>query len=352
MKQFFQSLTSFTKRERRGAFVFLFILLVLIIINRNVSSFVQSDLWFIPEDTAKLNEWIKELQTRTLNLKPFNPNEVNLEQLIEMGLPASICETWSNYIDAGGEFYNKTNVRRLYGMPDSVFFKLEPYLIIPQKRKSYYKEKMFVSEIREIKDFNPNTFTKEELIESGLTENVASNILNYRKSGGGFFRKEDLMKLYAVNEKTYNQIKSHVIIDNKADYVVSVDSVELNSTTLDELIDLGVKKKVASNILGYRKALGGYYTKEQLKDVYHMNEHSLDLLLENTWIDTLLIKRIDLNHANLNNLSTHPYISSSQARQLIKYKNFAERINNFQEIRDLKIFPNDLASKLRFYFAF
>lgn len=352
MKQFFQSITAFTKRERRGTFVFLSVLITLIIINRNLSSFIEAEPWFTTTDSVKLNEWLNELQTRKLNLHPFNPNKIDLQQLIEMGLPASICENWSKYVDAGGKFYSKANVRKLYGMSDSIFYKVEPYLIIPNKRTYHYNEYKPARKINEIGDFDPNSYSKKDLIKAGLSKTIASNIIKYREGGGEFANKCDLKKLYTVNDKNFDKLKSHIIITEKSAPIVKLDSVELNSTTIEELTHLGIKKQVAASIIRFRKSLGGFYAKDQLGEVYHIDEYSLKLLEENTWIDTLLIRRINLNKIDANNLSRHPYISYSQARQLIKYKNFAEKIENFQEISRLKIFPKDLALKLRIYFAF
>lgn len=354
MKQFFKDLTAFTKRERRGTIILVVLILLVIIMNRNIDQFVENDPWYVPEDTLVVSKWLNDIKSRKLNLKSFNPNNVNSKSLIEMGLPASICSNWVKYLDAGGNFYNKQDVRRLYGMSDSIFYKLEPYIRIPASQKNYsYKSNLEKKqEDKHIFDFNPNLFSYDELIAAGLSKTIASNIINYRKSGGKFTVKSDLKKLYVIDEAIFLTIEPHIIITNKEEQVVKVDSVELNSTTFSELMSLGIPSRISKNIITYRKILGGYYSKSQLKEVYDMDSVALNRLSNSIWIDTLLIRRFDINEIDEYKLSRHPYISKTQARQILKYKRFANKIENFDEIVSLNIISKEMVSKLRVYFAF
>ncbi len=43
--------------------------------------------------------------------------------------------------------------------------------------------------------FNPNTVTEEELLQMGLTDRQARNVMNYKAKGGKFYSKNDVGKL-------------------------------------------------------------------------------------------------------------------------------------------------------------
>jgi competence protein ComEA len=351
MKQFLQNITAFTKRERRGAYIFLLILLTIIIINRSLPGLIQHEPWFINEDTVQINQWLKSLKQRELKLKAFDPNKVDIQDLIQMGLPATICSNWAKYLDAGGKFYSKSDVKRLYGMADSIFYKLESYLIIKESSNKSNIQEHIIDNV-DILDFDPNADTYEQLLNAGLSGAVATNIINYRQKSSGYKRKEDLRKLFAISDNLYLEMEPHIIIQVEPESIVLLDSVELNSTTFDELLNLGVNKRLAKSLIGYRNVLGGFYSHDQLDEVYNMDTSSIRLIRQNSWIDTLLIKRMNLNIIDQQKLMKHPYITKLQARKLIQYKNFSSKVENYQEIKSLNIFSPDLASKLRIYFAF
>ncbi|PLX19626.1 MAG: hypothetical protein C0599_10695 [Salinivirgaceae bacterium] len=255
MKQFFQNLTAFTKRERRGAYVFLLILLALVIFNRNIPNLYEHQPWFLNEDSTQINQWIKSLKPKELKLKAFDPNNVDIQKLIQMGLPASVCSNWAKYLDAGGKFYSKSDVKRLYGMSDSIFYKLESYLIIKEREtKNVANTSVFTD--KDYTDFDPNKYNYKQLRQSGLSESVANNIINYREKSSGYLKKSDLKKLYAISDELYEELKPHIIINTEPESIVYLDSVELNSTTFEELVDLGINKRFAKSLLGYRNVLG------------------------------------------------------------------------------------------------
>ncbi len=357
MNHFWRNLTSFTKRERKGSLIFIILILATLLAGKFVPEYIEKKPWYIIEDSATVNLWIKNIKKQQeLSLHKFNPNKVTIEELYDMGIPSSLASGWVKYIDAGGRFYRKTDLRKIYGMPDTLFAKLEPYAQIPKKQKDkyFYQEEPSRTGHKPgpLKEFDPNTFTKQKLIGAGIKPGIAENIINYRNAGGNFKNKKDLLKIYAIDSSYFNRIKSYLKLNTEVEQIIKIDSVELNSASVEELMQLKIKKSVAHRIINYRKLLGGFFTHQQLKEVYEIDSYTINKLHKSSWIDTLLIDQIEVNEVDEYELAKHPYLNRKSAEQIRKYRDFATEIESFDELFDLGIIEEQSMEKLRYYLLF
>lgn len=65
-------------------------------------------------------------------------------------------------------------------------------------------------------EFDPNKIGIDEWVKLGFTEKQASTIEHYKEKGGRFYRPEDLMRLYVMDEPHYNKLYPYVKIDKDA----------------------------------------------------------------------------------------------------------------------------------------
>ncbi len=354
MNHFWQNLTSFTQSERRGTFVFVLILLSVIGFNKSIPYVFKDEPWYIVKDTAWINQWKQSiLAQKQLKLKNFNPNKVTKSELLQMGIPASLARSWIKYTSAGGYFNSKPDLLKLYGLHDTLYAQIEPYLIIHRSNKQqvYYhnKYKPKKKEQKELRKFDPNTNTKEQLLNSGLSAGIANNIINYRKSGGSFKSKNDIKKLYAVDSIQYKRIAGYIDLPEKKEEIIVVDSIEINSATKQDFIQIKIKPYMVGRIIKYRNLLGGFYTFEQVEEIYNIDSATIRKLNKSSWIDTLLIKHININTATKNDFARHPYINHRQAAQIYKYQKFVEHVTKISEIRSLNIMNKKTYKKIRPY---
>jgi hypothetical protein len=81
-------------------------------------------------DSLKLIE--KEIDSDVLKKKitflPFDPNYADSTELSELGLSSYIINNIMKYRNSGGEFKKPSDVRRIYGMNDSIFTALKEYI--------------------------------------------------------------------------------------------------------------------------------------------------------------------------------------------------------------------------------
>jgi competence protein ComEA len=65
-------------------------------------------------------------------------------------------------------------------------------------------------------EFDPNKIGVEDWVRLGFTEKQALSIEKYKASGGKFYRPQDLMRLYVMDEEHYYKLKPFVKIDVSA----------------------------------------------------------------------------------------------------------------------------------------
>ena len=77
-------------------------------------------------------------------------------------------------------------MRRIYGMNDSIFSMVEPYIQLPSEIP-VVSEKIPVIRKTFSGTFDPNMVGYDELIDIGFSAFQASNLTKYRDNGGVFF---------------------------------------------------------------------------------------------------------------------------------------------------------------------
>jgi len=128
-------------------------------------------------------------------------------------------------------------------------------------------------------------------------------------------------------------------------------NIELNSADTATLKKLyGIGKVLSLNIIKYRGILGGYYNKEQLKEVYGIRPETYESIKDQVWVDTTKIKTININTAAFKTILKHPYLNYEQVKAIFYYKN-RHTIKNLQQLKDNKVISDSLFVKIRPYFV-
>lgn len=132
----------------------------------------------------------------------------------------------------------------------------------------------------------------------------------------------------------------------------SFKPIELNqadSAMLDELPGIG--PSFSKRIIKYRSILGGYYTINQIYEVYGMKPETVERIQKYIKIDTTLIKKIDLNQAEFKEINAHPYISFEQTKSICKHRTKIKLLS-IKQLEELGIFSAEELVKLRPYLIF
>jgi len=341
---------SYSRSDRNAVIILsalIFITLIANIIIRNIESKKISD-------TSEINELFKvwkEMTTPTdladsLVLFNFDPNVVSQERLVLLSIPENIKQNIIRYRNSGGVFKSPAEMRKIYGMNDSVFQILEPFIQINQEKKTKFpatSEKEVVKEKVSLHYFDPNTADLEELIELGFSNYQANNLVGYRTNGGKFANASDLLKIYGVDSPFYFSIADYIQINAPTEFseITETDTlmIELNSAdslTLEKLN--GVGPSYAKRIISYRNLLGGYYSSKQISEIYNFPEETFLKIQNNIYVDTLQITKLRINFAEYAELVSHPYLNKEQVRALLKYRNREGAFKTIDELANIEGF--------------
>lgn len=149
------------------------------------------------------------------------------------------------------------------------------------------------------------------------------------------------------NPKDTIKIKSE---EKKFENLNRISFSESDSITLQ--IVPGIGPSTAGRIIKYRNQLGGFHDSAQLLEVFGLKPETADALWEYFDFDPLIFRQIEINNIEVSDLAKHPYISYSEAKVLLAYKN---QHGNYQSINDLngiKIFKSEWIEKIAPYLTF
>ena len=222
--------------------------------------------------------------------------------------------------------------------------------------------------------FDPNTLDSTGFIRLGIPPHLVTRILRYRSRGGVFRKPEDFSKIYGMQETLYAELSPYILIENKRQtnpvshgerkpvhvvteknekYSVSkMEAIDLNSADTASLKKLrGIGSVYADRIVKYRDYLGGFYQIEQLREVYGVSEELFQSLKPYLIVDSSLIKKMRLNHGDLNSRLRHPYLKRGQLTALILFRQKNRTICSFEALKELTEFSDDDWDRLIPYFS-
>ena len=335
----------FIKKDRK-ALLILSVLMVIVIISDIIVKNIEPKSKYDDSVFIRLMEdWDQKISDESVNDKSlfvFNPNTISEEALDSLELSTFIKQNILSYRQAGGSFSNAMDLKKIYGINDSIFSRIEPFIDIPEQIAT--QEKSGIEKREEPKYlgfFDPNHADIITLRQYGFTKFQADNLLKYRENGGFFQSKNDLLKIYGIDSIFLRRIEKNIHIESMEENSTlrkeTVIRVELNRADTTELMHLpGIGPVFAQRILKYRELLGGYYSKSQLMEVYNFPLETYQSIEENISVDTSSIQKIRINYAGFSDLARHPYVDKDIANAILKHR---EKNGAFSVTEQIKLIP-------------
>jgi len=209
-------------------------------------------------------------------------------------------------------------------------------------------------------NFDPNTASYDTLIKLGLASKEANTLINYRKKGGKFRKPADIKKIYGIEEGKAEMLIPFVEVKTDASERAGIISqknqkslIDINRCDSASLVILpGIGPVLSARIIKYRRLLGGFVMKDQLKEVYGLPEETYNLIKGRLFVDTLAIIRIDVNSADYKELARLPYFERYEVTAILKYRELMGRITGMTDLTDNKLLTKEKADKVRLYLNF
>ena len=358
-QQFFR----YQKSDRNALIILGLLLVVIVIANQLLPLLIKSTAGDHSEIEALLEQWEEEKarsekNETQLSLFVFDPSQISEQDLHALDLPVFIKRNILNYREAGGKFQRPEDVRKIYGMNDSIYEAIRNYIVI-QRTKAIPEndEKEHIPKTR-IKVFtgtvDPNSASFEKLVEFGFNTFQANNIVNYRNSGGVYKLPEDMLKIYGIDSSLFLKFRNHIKIveslpgSETEKYVIPF--VELNAADTAILKSLpGIGSAYASRIIKYRDLLGGFYSPQQLLEVYNFPEETFENISEYLSADTLKLEKLRINFFEFPELLRHPYLDKKQVEELINYRQSNGAFKNLDLIESLETFDRESFERVKPY---
>jgi DNA uptake protein ComE-like DNA-binding protein len=216
--------------------------------------------------------------------------------------------------------------------------------------------KRFIHPLR----FDPNRVDAETLKQMGLNAKQIKNLLRYRKHGGIFNKPEDLLKVYGISEVEFHILQAFVKIGtvskskkqvtHRHASLAALKKVEINSCSVNELeTKVHIPEWLAQRMIKYRQLLGGFYSVQQLSEVYGMKPETLKKIMPFIELDTQKIHQIDLEHAQFKTILHHPYFDYKSTKKLMDYRYNKHTISSLDSAALSHLFTDSLWRKIHHY---
>ncbi len=212
--------------------------------------------------------------------------------------------------------------------------------------------------------FDPNNLSVNQWKKLGLNKGQIKTIKNFEAKEGKFYKKEDLKKIYSISEKEYNILEPYIQIKktiqhkqykhkqykDKSITKKPVIIVELNSADSLDLLNIkGIGPYFSNSIIKFRNLLGGFCKYEQLLEVYGMDTTRYLQILPFVEINKDSIKKININKTSIKKLIRHPYIDYYLAKDILQYKDKNKKYKSISEIKNLDLIYDELFQKIKPY---
>jgi DNA uptake protein ComE-like DNA-binding protein len=362
LKQIVNQYLKFLRSDRNAILILSAFILLVIVANTIISSLEPKPSFDSSEYANLRKEWDGQLSEKRENIQSlfvFNPNTIPENKLDSLLIPAFIKKNILNYRKAGGRFYAATDFQKIYGVTDSIYKALEAYIEIEKKirpkKTIRSKDEKVTHNITGF--FNPNEADFVELKRFGFSDFQANNLLNYRKKGGVIKEAIDLRKIYGLDSLFYSAILVHVQIEKEINAQLVKPkfeslNIELNSADSSELVKIkGIGPVYSSRIIKYRNLLGGFYSKNQLLEVYHFPEETYYEIKNYICVDTSSIKQIRINFIEYADLLRHPYLNNKQVETILDFRNKNGVFEDRSQIQSNGLIDSVTFNKIRPYFT-
>ena len=139
-----------------------------------------------PEEARKVYGGVPKERRRVESFR-FNPNTASLDDFVRLGFSEKQARSILNYREKGGRFRRKSDFAKSYVVADSVYKRLEPYIVIPKL------------------DINKADSAAFDTLP-GIGGYFARKMVEYRERLGGYSCTEQLMEIWHFDREKYDRL--------------------------------------------------------------------------------------------------------------------------------------------------
>lgn len=242
------------------------------------------------QDSVRKETWKKRYSYDTIeiHMQMFDPNTADSSTLVHLGFKPWQAKNMLKYRAKGGRYSKAEDIKRLYGMTDSMYQALRPYISI----------------------------VREQL------DRVDQETM----------KMDSLAKRVSINKDTILNLRT-------------ADTTELKMIR-------GIGSYRARQIVRYREQLGGFVRVEQVMEVTGMDQMVEDSVLKWFVLDSVVVEKIRVNHVSAQRLSKHPYLRFEQAKAIYELRRKKIRLNSVNDLESIDCIDEKTLEKISPYLNF
>ena len=221
------------------------------------------------------------------------------------------------------------------------------------KKKSSKKKKF------KIYPFNPNYISDYKGYQLGMNIDEIDRLLAYREQKLYVNSAKEFQTITKISDSLLQKIspffkfpdwvqKKNNYKNNQQRYIPNsrinvseITTVDINKATLKDFTAIeGVDEYISERIIKYRSKLQGFSFKEQLFEVWGLDELMANKILSTFSIKNKpIIKKVNINTASFKEVLSNPYIDYELCIQIFDYRDEVAELQSISEIKNIEGFP-------------
>ena len=218
-------------------------------------------------------------------------------------------------------------------------------------------------------NFDPNKATADEWKRLGMREKTIHTIQNYLNKGGHFYKTGDLQKIYGMNPDDYARLEPYIKIEDvaaKNQFIgkpdpdikksematTGLNSKNIDINTADTLAFIalpGIGNKLAARIVNFRDKLGGFYSIDQVGEIYGLADSIFQKLKKYLALSNAEVKKININEATKDEMKSHPYLKWTLANAIVEYRNQHGNFSSLEDLKKISLITDEVFDKMKYY---
>jgi len=231
------------------------------------------------------------------------------------------------------------------------------------KKKSSKKKKF------KIYPFNPNYISDYKGYQLGMNIDEIDRLLAYREQKLYVNSAKEFQTITKISDSLLQKIspffkfpdwvqKKNNYKNNQQRYIPNsrinvseITTVDINKATLKDFTAIeGVDEYISERIIKYRSKLQGFSFKEQLFEVWGLDELMANKILSTFSIKNKpIIKKVNINTASFKEVLSNPYIDYKLCIQIFDYRDEVAELQSISEIKNIEGFPINKYNRIVLY---
>lgn len=129
--------------------------------------------------------------------------------------------------------------------------------------------------------------------------------------------------------------------------------IDINRCDTDDIVVVPLfGSKRAARLVEYRDKLGGFYSLEQIREVYVLQDIDMEHVAKYFTLRPDDVRKININTASYKELVSHPYFDAYLTKTILNYREKHGKIESFEQLQQITHAYPELMEKLRHYIVF